>query len=40
MDFSKKLKELKILYNLPDVTSKYPEANDFELCILTLRNMS
>ena len=40
MDFSKKLKELYSWYKLPDVSAKYPKANDYELCILTMRNMS
>lgn len=40
MDFSKKLQELYSWYKLPDVSAKYPKANDYELCILTMRNMS
>lgn len=40
MDYNKKLKELYSWYKLPDVSAKYPKANDYELCILTMRNMS
>lgn len=40
MDYSKKLQELYSWYKLPDISAKYPLANDFELCILTMRNMS
>lgn len=38
MDYVKKLNELKSLYDLPNVSDKYPNANDFEICVLTLRN--
>lgn len=40
MDYTKKLQELYSWYKLPDVSAKYPLANDYELCILTMRNMS
>ena len=36
MDFDKKLLELQ--KNYPDLSSKYPDANSFELCIITLRD--
>lgn len=38
MDYSKKKKELLSLYKLEDVSWKYPLANDFENCILIMRN--
>ena len=40
MDYEKKYQELISWYKLPDVKDKYPLANPYELCILSMRNMS